>query len=165
MNKSILWIVLAIIVVLGLGWWLYSMNQPEPEPAAPAPEVAGTESQFVDGSKDGAADTGTTAGAATVTYTDAGFSPSTLTVKEGTAVTFLNQSSRDMWIASDEHPTHTGYDGTNKDTHCAPGYAGAKPLDECGTGASYTFIFSKAGTFGFHNHPEDDDHGTVIVTQ
>lgn len=165
MNKSILLIVAAIIVVLGLGWWLYSMNQPEPEAAAPTPEVAGTESQFADDSKDGAAAGAVAAAPVTVTYTDAGFSPSTVTVKQGTAVTFVNASTREMRVASDEHPSHTGYDGTNKDTHCAEGYTGPKPFDECEVGMSFTFTFDRAGTWGFHNHRNDDDHGTVIVTQ
>ena len=160
MNAKTIWIIVAVIVVLGLGaWWLSSMNATAPVATEETPEVAGADNEFVDDSKDGAAQ------AVTITYTNEGFSPSTVTIKKGQSVTFVNKGTQEMWIGSDEHPTHTGYDGTNKDSHCASDYTGEKPLDQCGVGASYTFTFTKAGTWGYHNHKEDDDHGTVIVTE
>lgn len=44
-----------------------------------------------------------------VTYTDSGFSPSTLTVPKGATVIFKNSASDDMRVASNPHPVHSGY--------------------------------------------------------
>ncbi len=163
MNAKTLWIIVAVIILAGLGWWWYSTTTqtPPPQAAEETGTVAGTE--FADNSKDGAP-AAPPVSAFTVRYTDQGFSPSSMTVPLGTTVTFVNQSSGEMWIASDEHPSHTSYDGSNKDTHCAAGYTGVKPLDECSTGTTFSFTFTKAGTWGFHNHRNDDAHGTIIVT-
>jgi plastocyanin len=113
----------------------------------------------------GAGGSVTTTEPVTVTYTDSGFSPKTVNVKVGQAVTFVNQSSHPMWVASDPHPLHNGYDGTTRDTHCAASYTGPKPFDECSTATSFTFTFTKAGTWGYHNHAVDEDAGTVVVSQ
>lgn len=165
MKNSTLWIVVAIIIVLGLGWWLYSsMNQaPAPAVVIDTGSVAGADNQFVDNSKDGASATGASVGTpVTVTYSDAGFTPSTVTIKAGTSVTFVNTSSHAMWVASADHPTHTVYSGTSKSDHCPNGTA--TDFDQCATGTSYTFVFNKVGTWGYHNHVGASDKGTVIVT-
>ncbi len=101
---------------------------------------------------------------AAVLYTDAGFVPATITVKKGTIVTFINQTANeDMWIGSDEHPTHSQYDGTNKDDHC-PDTTGTV-FDQCQEGERFSFTFQKVGTWHYHNHRDDDIRGTVIVTE
>ena len=103
----------------------------------------------------------------TVTYTDTGFSPASVTVTEGQTVTWVNQSSKQMWVASARHPDHTVYDSSTKDAHCAAGYTGAVPFDECKgdtAGASYSFTFTKAGDWKYHNHVNAADFGTVVVT-
>jgi len=74
----------------------------------------------------------------------------------------VNQSTLDMWVGSDEHPTHTEYDGTKKDDHC-PNPTNTV-FDQCSSGDSYTFTFTKAGTWGYHNHKVKEDTGTVVVT-
>ena len=68
-----------------------------------------------------------------------------------------------MWIGSNVHPTHTDYDGTSRTTHCAPGYSGPAPFDQCGTGTTYSFTFTKAGTYQYHNHVASQNTGTVVV--
>lgn len=160
MKNPLLWIVI-VILLAGLGWWWYTSMQ------TPAPgQVSGaTDEQFVDDSKDGGVGVTVTVGSPTIVYSDAGFSPQTLTIKKGTTVTFVNQSTHEMWIGSDEHPSHTGYDGTSRETHCAPGYTGAAPLDQCGPGSSFSFTFNEVGSWGYHNHREDDDHGTIVVVE
>jgi len=101
-----------------------------------------------------------------VTYTDAGFSPKTVNLGLGDSVKFVNNSSKKMWIASDPHPVHTGYDGTTVQEHCA---TGAIPsFDECtavSKGGTYTFTFGKVGSWGYHNHSSHDDTGTIVVLQ
>lgn len=86
----------------------------------------------------------------TITYTDNGFSPQTITVKVGTPVTFVNQSSTGMWVASNPHPVHTDL----------PGFDEKQSVD---SGGSYTYTFEKVGSWGFHNHRNPSDGGTVIV--
>ena len=161
MNTKTLWIISAAIAILALGWWFFSLQ------TAKAPEAIGevqgaNDTEFIDSSKDGAAAVQPVS-AYTVKYTDQGFEPTTLSVPVGTVVTFVNQSGDEMWVASDEHPTHTSFDGTSKDEHCAPAYAGPKPFDGCGTGTTFTFTFMKVGTYGYHNHKNDDDRGTIVV--
>lgn len=86
----------------------------------------------------------------TVTFTSSGFSPSSVIVAEGGKVTFVNNSSASMWPASDPHPTHNGY----------PGFDAEKAI---GNGGSWTFTFNKKGSWGYHNHLNPMNKGTVIV--
>ena len=98
----------------------------------------------------------------TVTYTDQGFSPAQITVALGETVRFVNQSSREMWVGVDDHPTHTKYDGTSRSEHCP----GTSAFDQCarsGSGTSWEYTFTKSGIFDYHNHAGASDVGTVIV--
>ncbi|MBI3261245.1 cupredoxin domain-containing protein [Candidatus Berkelbacteria bacterium] len=88
--------------------------------------------------------------AATVTYTATGFSPSSVTVKSGSTVAFTNEGSEEMWVASDPHPIHIGLRG----------FDAKKGI---GAGQTYSFTFTKTGTFGFHNHLNSSRTGTVVV--
>lgn len=100
----------------------------------------------------------------TVTYNGSSFTPASVTIRTGQSVTFVDSSAEPMWIASDVHPAHTGYDGTNRAEHCASGYTGPKPFDECAAAkADYTFVFTKAGTWPFHNHLNPSATGKVVV--
>jgi plastocyanin len=104
----------------------------------------------------------------TVTLTDKGFSPASVTIKAGQSVMFANDSSGQMWVASGMHPTHTAYDGNNLSTHCAANYSGTAPFDQCsasGSGTNYTFTFTKPGTWKYHNHLNASQFGTIVVTQ
>ena len=100
----------------------------------------------------------------TVTYTDSGYSPKSVTIKVGDSVTFANNSLRNMWTASGVHPTHTAYSGTSLSQHCPD--TAEVAFDQCkgeASGVSWTFTFTKAGTWGYHNHSRSSDTGTVIV--
>lgn len=88
-----------------------------------------------------------------VDYTDSGFSPASVTVKKGTTVQFMNKSSSTMSVASNPHPTHTDYPGFDQ------GKSSQKGQSE------YDFTFEKTGTWGYHNHLNPSDTGTVIVTE
>ncbi|HEX5774813.1 MAG TPA: hypothetical protein VFY28_02540 [Candidatus Paceibacterota bacterium] len=154
MNTKALWIVL-IIVLVAIGAW-YAFAKKDATPI----ENAGTMAT----NSDSAADAASTEDArtVTVTYTDNGFAPATMTLAVGDTVRFVNESSRSLWVASDAHPTHTEYDGTALSAHCATGGS----FDQCAatpTGSVYTFTFSKAGTFDYHNHARATDGGTIVV--
>lgn len=88
--------------------------------------------------------------APSVSYTNEGFVPAELTVKQGEVVTFTNQSSEPMWVASNPHPIHTLY----------PGFDEKAPVSK---GGSYSFTFDKVGTHPYHNHFHPGNQGTIIV--
>lgn len=97
----------------------------------------------------------------TVSYTDTGFSPSPLTVQVGETITFVNDSSGEMWVASAMHPTHDVYDGTSREEHC-PNPDGIA-FDQCEAGETFSFTFDQSGTWGFHNHLNANHSGQIIV--
>lgn len=95
-----------------------------------------------------------------VTYTDGGFEPARLNVSVGETVRFFNESSRDMWVGSNNHPTHTLYPVKSGDDCLGSSF------DQCeatGSGAFYDFTFTTEGSFGYHNHMRARDTGTIIV--
>lgn len=173
--STIVLILAAIVIIAGGAWWYTQTN-------APAPSTTTTTNNNPDGSDytpattttDTSTTTGSTTGAevgvsvglgaaktVTVTYSATeGFSPSTVTVNRGDTVKFVS-SDGEMWVASAEHPTHTEYDGSSRTEHCAQG---ATPsFDQCSKGSSYSFTFTKTGTFDYHNHVSSSDTGSVIV--
>nr|WP_297625026.1 cupredoxin family copper-binding protein [Nocardia sp.] len=83
------------------------------------------------------------AGPNAVTITNFAFTPATLTVPVGTTVTWTNR---------DEEP------------HNISPAAGGFKSPNMGTGATYTFTFTKAGTFAYVCSIHPFMHGTVVVT-
>ena len=165
-----------VIILILLGAYALMPHQAPAPSAAPAEEAgqnatqgaeAGTEAQGspVNGVPvaAGSSTQPLASRTVTVTYTDQGFSPKTVTINSGDSVTFVNKSANPMWVASGVHPVHTEYDGTTRETHCAPGYAGPAPFDECGTGTSFTFTFTKTGSWDYHNHADAGMTGLVVV--
>ena len=182
-NTWVWWLIGAIIVVVGgyLIWANMSNSSTATAHNTGAAMTANTNNQPVTDVNDAGPDantavettistgiTATTSAAtgapmqATVTYNGTSYTPSTVTIAKGGRVTFMSTSGT-MWVASDPHPTHTSYDGTTRAVHCAPGYTGAAPFDQCSPGATFTMVFNKTGTFGYHNHMNDQIGGTVIV--
>lgn len=94
--------------------------------------------------------TAATTTSAAVNMSDTAFSPATLTVAVGTTVTFTNNGQGNHWPASVPHPVHTGL----------AGFDAKAPL---ATGESYSFTFTKAGTFGYHDHLNPSLRGTITV--
>ena len=97
-------------------------------------------------------DKGGVASRTVVTYTDTGFAPKTVTVKQGSMVTFVNESGKSMWVASALHPTH----------QLLPGFVQLKNVPRGGT---YEYTFEKVGTWKYHNHVVASDTGSVTVTE
>lgn len=159
MNTKALWAVLIIVIVLIGAWYAFAKkDMPTAETETGAPTSTPATSDSVPSGASPADDAATV----TVTYQDTGFSPGTVTVNAGDTVRFVNQSSRGMWVAADEHPTHTEYDGTALGAHCPLGGS----FDQCrsaSAGGSFEFTFTKAGTFSYHNHVRAADNGTVTV--
>lgn len=172
MNDTTKWIIgIIVLIIVAFGayaLWSRSASAPTAgsETGATNPPDTGTGTTGDQNPDTGTAAAGSSTGttALIVTYSDSGFSPATLAVAIGQQVTFVNKSSGQMWVASDPHPTHQGYDGTTEQVHCAPGYAGSAPFDECAVANTFTFTFTKAGSFGYHNHFNSSAHGTIVVS-
>ncbi len=101
-----------------------------------------------------------------VTYTDDGFLPKTITVKKGDAVYFKNNSSQNMWVASNYFPTSKLYPLTD-DSKCDSVTAGIM-FDECkgvNNGSIWKFVFNYIGRWPYHNHLYPSHGGTIIVTK
>ncbi len=160
--------ILALIIILGGGWWFINSQPPATDTAINAgANAAGTipaGTQMPDEALVGGdADAGTQTTGATVHYGASGFTPKDVTIQTGQKVTFVNDGTGAMWVASDAHPTHTEFDGTDRAAHCSGSYTGATPFDQCQSGSTYTFVFTKAGTYEYHNHSAAQFGGTVVV--
>ncbi|OGG41210.1 hypothetical protein A2118_03080 [Candidatus Kaiserbacteria bacterium GWA2_50_9] len=154
--------IVVLVVIIAGGWYLLKGKPAE----APAPDATITGQMPADDSS--VPETVVKDGLPTdviVEYTDAGFSPASVTVPLGTYIVFVNQSSKNMWVASAMHPTHTAYSGTTLAQHC-PDTTGTA-FDECkgdAPGSSYSFKFNKAGEWKYHDHIDATKFGTIIVT-
>ncbi len=81
---------------------------------------------------------------------DDGFNPKTLRLNKGDTVTFKNETSRQVWPASNSHPSHDIY----------PEFDSKTPIN---TGESWDFIFDQEGRWAYHDHAESRYSGVVIV--
>ncbi|HUZ92751.1 MAG TPA: hypothetical protein VNG29_02000 [Candidatus Paceibacterota bacterium] len=151
-------IVIAIALVGGLAYWYSTQNQSYAPTAAyqPAqPSATPTPTVSASGQSTTSPQTNTQY---VVTYTDSGFSPSTITVPEGGTVIFKNAASDDVRVASNPHPIHNGYPTTG-------GCVGST-FDSCSNiapGGSWSFTFTFVGSWGYHNHLNPGEGGTVVV--
>ena len=162
MNKNII-VVVAIVALLVGGYFLYQATNKAPEIISNSQRTNQTfNTAPVNETRN---ETQVTASKIyEVTYTDTGYSPSSLTIKLGDTVTFKNESSHQMWTASGMHPVHAGYSGTSLQEHC-PDTANTS-FDECKNddiGTSWSFTFTKVGTFGYHDHVKSNHFGKIVV--
>mgnify|MGYP006281877665 CR=1 FL=1 len=116
------------------------------------PDVQNTSTPAVDSS-----------GNITVYLTSSGFQPSEITIQEGETVTWINNASSPMWVASDQHPTHTNYADSTIYEHCQMGDQTEPAFDQCQSGERFTFTFEKAGEWNYHNHERAVQSGTITV--
>lgn len=122
--------ILILLAVVGIGYYALAGNGSSGEIAQETPLVENEEIEEN-----------------TVIYQQSGFTPETTTVDVGTTVTFINRSSKPMWVGSDPHPAHTDY----------------PDFDQLRDGGEYSFTFNEAGSYPYHNHLFPSDTGTVIV--
>lgn len=84
-----------------------------------------------------------------ITYTENGFSPSTVNVKSGSKLTVVNSSGRSVDFASNPHPIHTDMLELN--------FGVIKP------GESKTAPLTKKGEWRYHDHFNASAGGKIIV--
>ncbi len=100
-----------------------------------------------------------------IRYVNSEYVPNTVHISIGQKVTWVNDDQA-FWPASNLHPTHTAYPGSNivkcftseKDTI----------FDACeakGMGETYSFVFNTPGSWRFHDHINPQATGTVIVSE
>lgn len=147
MNNKTLIIVIVILVIVGGGLVLVGKlgnktAKPTGETSQPSTPAQSTTSQ----------DTGGTVPKETinnVTFTKSGFNPKTITIKAGTRVIWLNKSGASATVNSDNHPTHQVYPPLN--------------LGKFPDRSSVQLVFDKPGKYGYHNHLDTSQTGTVVV--
>lgn len=144
MKKSSVVLIVIVALVLAVGAFALTRKSSKPAPAT----TTGASSQTVTQSA-GTSPSSEQSSAATITYSDNGFSPAKLTVQSGSTVTIKNTSSQPMQLDSNPHPVHTD------DTDLNVGLV--EP------GQSKTFTVHKTGTFGYHNHLNPSDTGTIVI--
>jgi plastocyanin len=157
-NKFFIGLVVLAVGVL-VGWFYFKGKAVVPTPVnttvQTSPTPAGTNlgtPGVAPATAGNGLEKGGVAARTVITFTDKGFSPSPATVKVNTTVTFVNESTSPMWVASDPHPTHT----------LLPGFDELKSVEKGGT---YEYTFVKVGTWTYHNHMNPSTKGTVVVTQ
>lgn len=165
-TQQVIWAVVIVVIIGAVYLWVTSSQQSAPpvtQPAATDTSVQQTSTATTSSTSASAgAATNSAPSTATVTFDGSSFSPSNVTIAQGDTVTFVSNGGQ-FWVASDPHPIHNGYDGTTLQQHCAAGYAGPAPFDECAPGSTFVFMFNKVGTWGYHDHLDHSAMGTVTV--
>lgn len=126
-------IIVLTVIVLAVGGYLVFHKS---TPATQSPAVATTTTTDQNA-------------AATITYTNDGFGSSNTVVKSGDLVAVTNTSSVDLQLESDPHPVHTDDTDLNVGT--------------VASGKTVTFTVTKKGTFGYHNHLDPTQKGTITI--
>lgn len=151
-NKVIGGIVVAVIMAVA-GFFLIYNNRSYSSPAQPQSNPPGSQNPTQETIQPSAPANETTAEQNVITLTQNGFSPPTVTVKTGSKITWVNKSGKEWQIGADPHPSHTGnrqISGGEFTLNLAPGQ------ERVVTG-------EKVGTFGYHNHLNPSQTGTIIV--
>jgi plastocyanin len=87
--------------------------------------------------------------AETVTLTDSGFQPQTLTIKSGARVVWTNNSGTVGTVNSDNYPTNLLYPFLN--------------FGQFNNGSSFSTVFQTTGTYTYYNFVSPGQKGTIIV--
>jgi plastocyanin len=153
MNKKVLIGVIAVAGIVLLGAWAYIMAQPNANNGNTTTTTPSTSQESTPSS-----DTSTptevpaaTTAAATITYTDEGFTPNKVTIKKGEVITVTNSSTRNLQFSSADHPTHRLDPELNMNV--------LKP------GESGNITVSTVGTHGYHDHLDASMTGSIEVTE
>lgn len=144
MNSKLLLVIVALIVAFGAFTFLGNKNtSPTISTKQPEPTVVKSNETTKP------AVTQPNNPVVTIVLTDSGFVPKDITVKAGTRVIWRNSSGKAASVNSDDHPTHRLYPFLN--------------LGEFPDGSSVQVVFDKAGKYGYHNHYNASETGTITA--
>jgi len=155
--KKIYFVIIILVIVVAAALFLTRNKTGNNGGAAPSLQmpVPGRES---------VPETAANPASAEIAYTDAGFSPSSLTIKKGGTVRFVNGSSNPFWPASAVHPTHKIYPGSDIEK-CGTAEE-SKIFDACrgiSPGGSWSYTFNETGSWNYHDHLNAKNFGKIIV--
>lgn len=85
-----------------------------------------------------------------VVLTNDGFVPQELAIAKGDTVVFVSEAEREFWPASNQHPAHTVY----------PEFDPNQPIP---ANQTWSFVFHKVGTWGYHDHLHSFHTGSINV--
>lgn len=142
MNSKLLLVIVVLIVAFGAFTFLANKNTSTPS-STKQPESMKSQKTTTP------AVTQANSQVANVILGDSGFVPKDIIVKAGTRVIWRNSSGKAATVNSDNHPTHRLYLFLN--------------LGEFPDGSSVQVVFDKAGKYGYHNHYNASETGTVTV--
>lgn len=91
-------------------------------------------------------------GSVTITLSENGFEPESVTVEKGTVVTFQTTRGKHFWPASDLHPTHDIY----------PAFDPKEPIAPDKT---WSFRFDRVGEWKYHDHLAPYYTGEITVVE
>lgn len=148
-SKYAIAAVIVLAVLLG-GYYLVKSQYSSPQQANTGAPAQTTASQELSPTASVQATGDQKTAGATIEYSENGFNPKSLTVKVGSTVTWVNKDTDMLWVASNPHPIHNGL----------PGFDALKGYK---TGESFSYTFTKVGTFGYHNHLTPANTAVVVV--
>ncbi len=154
-NKIIVGVILAVVIIGGGMLLLSTNNQQQPATNQQQPTTAETTQPTTQEPSSSPSASQAPSGSVmkeetnTITVTETGFTPPTITIKAGTKVTWMNKSGGVANVSSDFHPTHTIYPKLN--------------LGRFDNGTTVSLVFDTAGTYKYHDHLTPSKTGTVVV--
>ena len=155
--KGIIIGVIIVVVIGAFAWFFYASNQTKTQDSAATTTKAEPESTMT--SSEDQNDNDLTGQkneikeGSTVTYSDSGFSPQSVTVKSGENITWVNDSNSTVQVGSANHPTHT----INQQI------TGDEFVIELAPGESETVQLTKTGNWGYHDHLKPGMTGSITV--
>jgi plastocyanin len=153
MNTKIILGIVVIILAGGIWWFFFSTNSTKTENLAAKSTSDTSSSTSSANTSSGADDSEKSQDANTITYTDSGYNPQSLTINSGETITWVNDSSATAQIGSDNHPSHNN----NREL------TGNEFVIELAPGESAKVQLTKTGEWGYHNHLKPSVTGTIIV--
>ena len=148
MKKTLIGLIVIIgLALAGLGVWaLVKDDKPtnNPSSAVPAPGSTTPETQVKD-----QVPTDEKTVPATIKFDGTNFSPETIEVGSGVKLTIVNNSDQALDFQSDPHPVHTDNDQLN--------------IGLIAAGQSKTVSLTTVGEWGYHNHLNPNQTGTITV--
>lgn len=141
-------IVVAFLAVAGIGYAIANSNSKSDESMKMSKDEGGNNAQQPSKSSDTAAkntDTTPAAAANAVTIENYKFAPATMTIKVGTKVTWTNKDTVKHTVTVDSG------DGPKSDLF--------------GKGETFSYTFTKAGSYSYHCEPHPYMKATITVTE
>lgn len=149
MNTKRLVASAAILVLLLAGAWFLLMNKDEANTANQAPLNTSTTTEDMTTEEPNSSEGEDEVAAVTINYDGSTFTPNSVSIKTGERVRVVNNSSRTIDFASDEHPQHTDNSELN--------------IGILTPNQSKSFVIEKTGTWNYHDHLNASQTGSIVV--